>query len=356
VTSVKPTVTVTPAPTLITSATSTTFTVGTAASFTVTAAGYPLPTLGESGALPNGVTFSAATGLLGGLPSVGAAGDYSLTFTASSGMGMAVSQSFTLIVMKATPTISVSDAGGTFDGGPFPAAATIAGVLPGVDDRPSSSLEGVSPTLTYYAGSSPSGSPLAGAPSAPGTYTVLASFAGSADYGAASASATFTIANPPPVTVTSFSLETVRVGRGRRRKKETVLVLQFSAPLDPAAAQNLDAYQVLAGKARRKAGATFKKPVPLASAVYNSSTLTVTLIPGKRLNLSQPEQLRITAALLTDSLGRPLDGGLDFVANFNKQGTTILARRGASAIPTLSGTAVDSLFESTASTAADPWR
>ena len=47
---------------------------------------------------------------------------------------------------------------------------------------PAHSLEGVSPSLTYYAGGTASGTPLVGPPSASGTYTVVASFAGSADY------------------------------------------------------------------------------------------------------------------------------------------------------------------------------
>ena len=50
----------------------------------------------------------------------------------------------------------VTDAGGTYNGMPFPATATVA-----VDNTPAASLEGVSPTLTYYAGRAP----LSGAPS-----------------------------------------------------------------------------------------------------------------------------------------------------------------------------------------------
>lgn len=92
-------------------------------------------------------------------------------------------------VSPATPTVSVSDAGGTSNGMAFPATATVAGV----DNTPAASLEGVSPTLTYYAGSTASGTPLSGAPSAAGTYTVMANFAGSADYTSASDMTTFVI-------------------------------------------------------------------------------------------------------------------------------------------------------------------
>jgi hypothetical protein len=84
----------------------------------------------------------------------------------------------TLTVKQAAPTISVIDAGGTYNGSPFPATATVTGA----SGSPVTSLENVSPTLTYYVGSTASGSGASTAPSAVGTYTVVASFAGSTDY------------------------------------------------------------------------------------------------------------------------------------------------------------------------------
>jgi sugar lactone lactonase YvrE len=102
-------------------------------------------------------------------------------------------------VTQATPTVSVSDAGGVFSGGPFAATATVAGVIASVDNTTGPSLEGVSLTLTYYAGTTATGTPLSGAPSAAGTYTVVASFPGSTDYSAASESTTFSISRALPV-------------------------------------------------------------------------------------------------------------------------------------------------------------
>ena len=40
-------------------------------------------------------------------------------------------------------------------------------------------------------------------------------------------------------------------------------------------------------------------------------TFTATLAPKTKLDLSQPEELQVTAALLTDAFGRPLDGNDD---------------------------------------------
>ena len=68
------------------------------------------------------------------------------------------------------PTVTVIDAGGPFTGSTYPAVAQVNGVA---------SLENVTPTLAYYSGSTATGTPLAAAPSAVGTYTVVANFAGS---------------------------------------------------------------------------------------------------------------------------------------------------------------------------------
>ena len=59
---------------------------------------------------------------------------------------------------KAKPTVSISDRGGTFTGSTFPATATVLGVT----GPAGPSLEGFTPSLTYYSGSKA----LSGAPSA----------------------------------------------------------------------------------------------------------------------------------------------------------------------------------------------
>jgi hypothetical protein len=56
-----------------------------------------------------------------------------------------VTQTATINVLKAMPAVSASDAGGTYNGNPIVATATVSGVSGG----PVSSLEGISPSLTY---------------------------------------------------------------------------------------------------------------------------------------------------------------------------------------------------------------
>ncbi len=114
--------------------------------------------------------------------------------------------SVTFSITKATPSVSVSDASGPYNGGAFVATDSVAGVGP--QSTPGGSLESGSLSLTYYfsAGSSGTGSALSSAPSTAGTYVAVASFSGSADYASATASATFTIAKAlPTVTVSDAS-------------------------------------------------------------------------------------------------------------------------------------------------------
>ena len=71
----------------ITSGNSATFTVGQAGTFTVTATGFPTPTFSETGALPNGISLGAVSGVLGGTPGPDTQGTYNLTMMASNGVG-----------------------------------------------------------------------------------------------------------------------------------------------------------------------------------------------------------------------------------------------------------------------------
>ena len=141
---------------------------------------------------------NAATGSpLAAAPS--AAGIYTLvaSFAGSTDYTAATSSNVTFTIAQATPTVNVSDAGGTYDGSSvFPATALVNG---------SATLESVGTTLAYYAGTAATGSPLAGALDAAGTYTVVANFAGSPDYASASSSLTFTIAQATPTVNVSDS-------------------------------------------------------------------------------------------------------------------------------------------------------
>ena len=90
-----------------TSPNSTTFTVGSFGTFLVSASGFPPPAIGESGALPAGVTFGDngnGSAALQGSPQPGSGGIYTLLLTATNVAG-STTQTFTLTVNEA-PTIN----------------------------------------------------------------------------------------------------------------------------------------------------------------------------------------------------------------------------------------------------------
>ena len=99
-------------------------------------------------------------------------------------------------IAQAAPTVKVTDADGTYDNTAFTATATVTGI----DGTPGTSLEQISPILTYYSGTYTSPAELTGlatlpgAPTQAGSYTALASFPGSTDYSSATDLANFSIA------------------------------------------------------------------------------------------------------------------------------------------------------------------
>ncbi len=170
-------------------------------------------------------------------------------------------------------------------------------------------------------------------------YTVAVDYAGNVQPTPTAVQATTTVigmpAPPPPpplVTVESLQVEKIKVGKGKTAKKETVLVLQFSGALNAVSADNAGAYDLApvikvkaTGKGKHRTPATTKlgTPVTPASAVYTASNNEVTLTPRGTFNLTKPEELIVNGALLTDTLGRQIDGnddgqpGGDYIATLN---------------------------------------
>jgi hypothetical protein len=99
-------------PAHITSADHTTFfELVAGSSFTVTSTGSPTPSVGETGALPTGVTFvdnGNGTATLSGTPASGTGGIYHLTITATNGVGSPATQSFTLTVDSGPAITSIN--------------------------------------------------------------------------------------------------------------------------------------------------------------------------------------------------------------------------------------------------------
>jgi hypothetical protein len=140
------------------------------------------------------VTFTYSQGgtTLGGAPT--APGTYSVVANFSGDTdysGASSTNSATFTIGQATPIVTaIPPASGPFTGNPFTATATVTGVG-------GATISDGTVTFTYKQG----GTTLGSAPTAPGTYSVVANFSGDTDYLAASStnSATFTIGQATPI-------------------------------------------------------------------------------------------------------------------------------------------------------------
>jgi Bacterial Ig-like domain (group 3) len=162
-----------------------------------------LAQLDASASVPGSFVYTPATGVL---MDAGAGQSVSATFTPQDSTDYRPITATTVItVEQATPSLELSDSGGTYNGRPFAASVTITGA--GDDDAPAASLGGVMPVLTYYDGAGISGANQGStAPAQAGTYTVVASYAGSINYLAVrSAPVTFTINTATPTVALTAS-------------------------------------------------------------------------------------------------------------------------------------------------------
>lgn len=191
----------------VVSGTSITFTEGTGGTFRVSAtAGYPAPTLSQTGALPNGLTFNAETGLVSGTPADGAAGNYPITFSASNGVGSPATLSYILTVSPAALTITASSATMTY-GGTVPTISVLN--ITGLVNGDTASSLGTITCTTTATSSSPVGSYPSSCSATDPTYTIT-SVPGSVTVGQApltitASSATMTYGGTVPTITPSFT-------------------------------------------------------------------------------------------------------------------------------------------------------
>jgi hypothetical protein len=318
-------------------------TYGTTATFaaTLTAAGAPLagePVTFTVIADGRTTTLGTATTDAGGVASlsgvsltIASAGVHPGAVSVSFGGDSGIIGSGDLMIAQATPTVTWAT----------PADISQGQALGGAQLDATASVPG---TFAY---SPPAGTVLGAR--AGQTLTAVFTPADTTDYKTVSVSTTLNVLptptpSPSPiVTLTSIRAAKVRIGKGHKAKKETVVVLQFSGALNPSTAQNPGAYSLLAGTMKKKV-LGFNKAVPLASATYDPSAETVTLLPQGKRKLPKYEQLTIRSGLLTDSLGRPIDEGRTVVVTVGRSGQ-VISQAATSAARLPSAAMVDALFE-----------
>jgi sugar lactone lactonase YvrE len=116
----------------------------------------------------------------------------------------------------------------------------------------------------------------------------------------------------PFTVVASATIEKMKTGK---KKSQDVIVITFSAALNPSDAQILGTYS-LETMPKGKKGKS--QAVALSQASYDPSTFTVTLKTRKPLKFPPAMQLTVKAIRLLDRLGDPLNAGRDFRTIFRK--------------------------------------
>lgn len=127
-------------------------------------------------------------------------------------------------------------------------------------------------------------------------------------FGMASGIAITKTTQGPPVSV-------VDLRRYGFHQRPTSLILTFSGDLDPATAEDLANYQLIAAGRDRRFGTADDQKVPLGTADYDPATRTVTLTPQRRfLRVFENYYLVVSTAPpngLKDLSGNPIDGNGD---------------------------------------------
>jgi hypothetical protein len=158
-----------------------------------------------------------------------------------------------------------------------------------------------------------------GTPSQPGLFPVRPGGLSAANYTITYVDGYLNVVAPPapPVTVQSVRWQTPSPGH---KKTAKVVVVTFSAALNPGDAQDASAYHLISGRQGKKSDLRASKTIPIASAIYNPSAHTVTLTPRGKL-ANQALELSINTALVRDTHGRPIDGnqtGGSFLATISR--------------------------------------
>ena len=264
----------------ITSGASTTFSDGSAGSFTVTTAGFPKPSLSETGALPSGVTFvddGNGTATLAGTPATG--GSFPLTIKASNGVSPNANQSFTLTVDQApviTSANSVDFSTGTSDGFNVTTTATPTAVISETGDLP----DGVSFVDHGNGTATLSGTPTEGTEGA-FPITISASNGISPD---ASQSFTLTVSNGPLApSITSGSSTTFTAGTagtftvGSNGNPTAALSETGALPSGVTFVDNGDGTATLSGTPAAGSGGVHSITITAANGVSPNATQSFTL-------------------------------------------------------------------------------
>ncbi len=135
----------------------------------------------------------------------------------------------------------------------------------------------------------------------PANYSFSAVFGGGAN----------SLASESSLVVTTNAPQVESLARYGFHRQPTYLLLYFNGPLDPSSAQNPLNYRIVAPGGQR---------ITVSSAIYDSATHTVTLVPAERLNVHRRYLLTVNGTApsgLTNPSGVLLDGAHNGKAGSN---------------------------------------
>ena len=151
-------------------------------------------------------------------------------------------------------------------------------------------------------------------PTAGGTIASTALVTSSIDPTLTATRSTMTIVEGRDTTVNpETGPQVTNVSRQRNRAGRTRIDLTFGSDLDPARAEDVRNYVLIAPGRDGRLGTRDDVRVPVAAS-YDAATRVVTLVSRSRRGSFSPAFLRIRsggASGLTDTQGRPLDGDRD---------------------------------------------
>ena len=176
---------------------------GSAGSFIVSPAGFPPPTLSESGTLPPGMTLNTFTGVLGGIPTT--PGSYPVTFTATNSV-TSVQQMYTFSVTGITTTTTISSSPTVT----YPAAGVVQVTVSSNSGTPTGnvtlSVDGATP-LSEPLSSGVATFTISGLSAT--THSLSASYAAQGNYGASGPATGSLTVNPASTNISITSSPTV---------------------------------------------------------------------------------------------------------------------------------------------------
>jgi hypothetical protein len=128
-----------------------------------------------------------------------------------------------------------------------------------------------------------------------GSNVITADYSGDTLHVPSTSSAVAQVVQPPSIVAPTVA----SLARYGYHMQKTTLVLTFSTALDAASAENVREYQIVTLGGHGRGGTLVGNKTAVRKAIYNPSTLTVTLVPVRRLDIHNTYRLTVNGTAQT---------------------------------------------------------